>query len=215
VFGLLTVAELLAIPAFWLLVTAVPGVLAIVVLPLVAAPVIRLLGVPMSRPLVIATAGLLVVAVLRSPSLAPLSRLDATIGPPTPTVFEPLAITLSRFLSAVGFRLLTVVVPRLLVVDVPLFPSLAPLSLLDAAITLLASAVLKLPVTALSRFLSAAGFWLLAAAVPGLLRGTGGSAFLHSRFLAKARSVALSPINGERPTQPGSPDPWLSWSYSS
>ena len=205
--GLLAVAGLLAVPVFWLLPTAVLGVLSIAVLPLVAAPEIRLPGVSEFSPLTTAIAGLLVVAVLRSPSLAPLSLLDAVNGPPTSVVVELLAMALFRFLSAVGLWPLAVAVPGLLVVAVPLFPSLAPLSLLDAAIGLLTSTVLELPAMALSRPLSAIGFGPLAVVVPGLLRGTDGSAFLHSRFLAKARSVALSPINGERPTQPGSPRP--------
>lgn len=178
--GLLAVAEVLAIPAFWLLPTAVPGVLATAVFSLAAVPVIWLLDVPM--------AGLLVVAVLRFPSLAPLSLLGAAVELLASAVVELLATALSRLLPP------------------------APLGLLNGAIGPPTSAVVELPAITLSRFPSAVEFWPLAVAVPGLLRGTDGSAFLHSRFLAKARSVALSPINGERPTQPGSPRPRLSWS---
>lgn len=136
-----------------------PGVLAIALLSLVAALVIRFAGVLVFRPLTAAMAELPAVAVPRLPSIAPLGRLGAAIGPPTSAVFELLAMA-----------------------SFPLPPAMR--------------------------------FWLLTVADRRLLRDTRGNAFLHSRFLANARSVALSPINGERPNQPGSPSPRLSWSYS-
>lgn len=84
----------------------------------------------------------------------------------------------------------------------PGFSSIVPYTFPDAATGSPTFVVFELPALALSRFLPSVGFWQRAVT------------FHHSRFLAKARSVALSPINGERPTQPGSPSPRVSWSYS-